>query len=138
MRIDGGCHCGRIRYEADIDPDVVTVCHCTDCQSLTGTALRVSVVTDVSDLRVMGEPKIYTKLGDNGRKRFQHFCGECGSPLFTSGEGEGADIWGIRWGGIRQRADLVPRRQIWCRSRVPWLGGIDHLPGFAEDETSDA
>ncbi len=59
-------------------------------------------------------PKIYAKTGDNGRTRFQHFCGECGSPLFTSGEG-GPDDWGIRWGSIRQRdsteadaANLVP------------------------------
>jgi len=35
MRIDGQCHCGLISYEAEIDPEKVMICHCTDCQTLT-------------------------------------------------------------------------------------------------------
>jgi len=63
---------------------------------------------------------------------FQHFCGECGSPLFTSGEG-GPDDWGIRWGSIRQREQLKPARQIWCRSAVPWINDLKGLPGRPTD-----
>ena len=43
MKIDGGCHCGYITYSAEIDPEDVGICHCTDCQTLTGTAFRTSV-----------------------------------------------------------------------------------------------
>jgi len=43
MEIDGGCHCGNITYGAEIDPETVGICHCTDCQSLSGSAFRVSV-----------------------------------------------------------------------------------------------
>ncbi len=46
MRIDGGCHCGFVTYEAEIDPDDVGICHCSDCQALTGTAFRVSVFAE--------------------------------------------------------------------------------------------
>jgi len=77
-------------------------------------------------------PKIYAKTGDNGRTRFQHFCAECGSPLFTSGEG-GPDDWGIRWGSIHQRAALRPVRQIWCRSAAPWIHDLGELPGQATE-----
>ena len=42
MKIDGGCHCGYITYAAEIDPEKVGICHCTDCQTLSGTAFRVS------------------------------------------------------------------------------------------------
>jgi hypothetical protein len=115
MHIDGQCHCGRVTYRAEIDPAKVSICHCTDCQSLTGSPYRVTVICSESDVRLTGDaPKIYGKRGDNGRIRNQHFCGECGSPLFTSGEG-GVDDFGIRWGGIRQRGELKPARQIWCR-----------------------
>jgi len=38
MKIDGGCFCGNITFEADIDPEKVMICHCTDCQSITGSA----------------------------------------------------------------------------------------------------
>ena len=34
MKIDGACHCGEIRYEADVDPEKVALCNRTDCQWL--------------------------------------------------------------------------------------------------------
>jgi hypothetical protein len=41
MKIDGACHCGYIRIEAEADPEKTTICHCTDCQTGTGSAFRV-------------------------------------------------------------------------------------------------
>jgi hypothetical protein len=76
--------------------------------------------------------KVYAKAGDNGQTRLQHFCGRCGSPLFTSGEG-GPDDWGIRWGSIRQRDRLQPKRQIWYRSAVPCINDLNDLPGRWQD-----
>jgi hypothetical protein len=88
------------------------------------------VICAAEEVRLIGKlPKVYGKKGDNGLTRFQHFCDECGSPLFTSGEG-GPDDWGIRWGSIRQRARLRPARQIWCRSAAPWIGDVAELPGL--------
>jgi hypothetical protein len=134
MRIDGQCHCGHVRYEAEIDPERVAICHCTDCQALTGTAYRVTVAARRDDIRLTGAPtKVYEKLADNGRKRLQHFCPECGSPLFTAGEGEHGAIWGIRWGSIRQRAELEPKRRIWARSALPWMSHIGDLPAQERD-----
>jgi hypothetical protein len=45
MKIDGRCHCGYITYEAEIDPEKVMICHCTDCQTLSGSAFRTVVLT---------------------------------------------------------------------------------------------
>lgn len=36
MKINGRCHCGEITFEAEGDPNAVNVCHCTDCQTLSG------------------------------------------------------------------------------------------------------
>ena len=80
-----------------------------------------------------GEPaKVYAKTGDNDQIRFQHFCAQCGSPLFTSGDG-GPDDWGIRWGSIRQRDQLKPVRQIWCCSAAPWIHDLEALPARATE-----
>jgi hypothetical protein len=134
MEIDGGCHCGRVTYRAEIDPGRVSICHCTDCQNLTGSPYRVTVICSADQIRMTGAvARVYAKTGDNGRTRFQHFCGECGSPLFSSGEEGGPDDWGIRWGSIRQRSELKPVRQIWCRSAAPWISGIGDLPGRRGD-----
>ena len=139
MMIDGQCHCGHVTYQAEIDPGRVSVCHCTDCQTLTGSAYRVTATASRDSLRLTGQaPKVYAKVGDNGRKRLQHFCPECGTPLFATGEGADAGEWGIRWGSIRQRRELAPKRQIWCRSALPWAARLHALPGCAEDGAASA
>src|SRR5437868_10173420 len=73
MKVTGGCHCGSISFEAEIDPAQVRICHCTDCQTLTGTAFRttVSSLPGTFILR-SGTPKIYIKTaeaGTSGRRR---------------------------------------------------------------------
>ncbi len=134
MQIDGQCHCGAVTYQAEIDPEQVSICHCTDCQHLTGSPYRVTVICGAKDVRLTGRaPKVYAKHGDNGRTRFQHFCEDCGAPLFTSGEEGGPDDWGIRWGSIRQRDQLRPKRQIWCRSAAPWINDVKGLAGRPMD-----
>ena len=45
MKVTGDCHCGHITYEAEVDPVTVRVCHCTDCQRLTGTAFRANIAS---------------------------------------------------------------------------------------------
>ncbi|MGO1076210.1 GFA family protein [Inquilinus sp. CA228] len=130
MRIDGQCHCGHVAYEAEIDPERVGICHCTDCQALTGSAFRVTVTASRDRIWLTAhEPKVYVKVGDSGRRRLQYFCPNCGSPLFVTGEGADAETWGIRWGSIRQRDQLVPKRQMWCRSALPWIHHVEGLPG---------
>lgn len=52
MHIDGQCHCGHVRYEAEIDPSRVSICHCTDCQRLTGSAFRVTAITPTANVRL--------------------------------------------------------------------------------------
>src|ERR1700730_6936527 len=43
MKIDGRCHCGEITFEAEVDPDALHICHCTDCQTLSGSAFRMNI-----------------------------------------------------------------------------------------------
>jgi hypothetical protein len=131
MKIDGQCHCGAIAYEAEIDPDAVRICHCTDCQELTGSAFRVTAPTPEGNFRLTrGQPAEYRRTGSSGRGSFQHFCSQCGSPLFTVPAGEGERIVGIRVGTIRQRRELTPRRQYWLRSALPWLPRITCAEAF--------
>ena len=44
MQIHGSCHCGAITFTANIDPQRVTVCHCSDCQALSGAPMRAICV----------------------------------------------------------------------------------------------
>ena len=69
MKIDGVCYCGSIAFEADIDPESVYICHCTDCQTMSGTAFRTIVPASAETFRVVaGEPKSYVKTAESDRK----------------------------------------------------------------------
>ena len=130
MKVDGGCYCGNIKFEADIDPAGVRICHCTDCQHLTGTAFRVNV--SVAKDRISfsgGQAKTYIKTAESGAKRVHAFCPECGTPVYSTQTGE-INRYGLRVGTIRQRAQLAPKLQQWCRSALQWTQDIHALPKF--------
>ena len=128
MKIDGRCHCGYITYEAEIDPETVGVCHCTDCQSLTGSAFTTSVpAAKDAFILLAGKPKIYVKTAESGARRAQAFCPECGSRIYAA-----ADInpqsFNLRVGTITQRKKLRPQTQSWCRSALDWVMDLGSVP----------
>jgi hypothetical protein len=124
MKIDGGCHCGFITYQAEADPEQAAVCHCTDCQRLSGSAFRTVVPVESGAFRMSGQPTIYVKTGESGNKREQAFCPRCGSPLYSAPPTDGPRTLFLRVGTINQRDRFVPRSQIWARSQQPWLGAL--------------
>ena len=130
MKINGACHCGEIKYEAEVDPEKVAICNCTDCQTLSGSAFRVNVFADESNLKFLsGKPVEYVKTGESGNKRVQAFCRNCGTGLYATSAGKGPRVYGLRVGTTRQRDQLVPKRQAWLRSRQHWLSDLDAVPG---------
>ena len=120
MRIDGRCHCGRIAYEATVDPDTAGICHCTDCQTLSGSPYRAAIPASAQDFVLLrGEPRIYIETAESGTKRAQGFCPDCGTPIYAAAPSD-PPTYSLRLGAIAQRALLRPRRQIWCDSALPW------------------
>ncbi len=128
MKIDGSCHCGYITYEAEADPERTSICHCTDCQMLTGTVFRTSIRANDGTFRILsGKPTVYVKTAESGSQRAQAFCPRCGSPIYAAPAGDGPKTYNIRVGTARQRDKLVPKVQIWERSAQRWLGGLDDI-----------
>jgi hypothetical protein len=129
MKVDGSCHCGRITYEAEVDPEKVLICHCTDCQSLSGSPFRTVVRVPGNAFKLLsGEPKGYVKQADSGNKLVMAFCGDCGSPIYGAHTGDHPPFYGIRVGTLRQRDQLPPKLQIWCRSELDWVEHIAPIP----------
>lgn len=132
MHISGCCHCGLITYEAEVDPSTVVICHCTDCQTLSGSAFRVSALA--ADFRVLsGQPKVYAKTAESGHSLGLAFCGECGTHLYSTSPTD-SQFRSIRVGTTRQRAQLLPRRQIWCRSALDWTMDVGAIQPMAQQQ----
>jgi len=130
MKVHGRCHCGAIAFEAEVDPSRVTLCHCTDCQMLTGTAYRTTVPAAASTFRLTrGTPATYVKTtADSGHPRRHAFCGTCGTPIYSAAM-DNVATYGLRVGCLTERSALAPTRQIWRRSALRWSANIEHLPG---------
>lgn len=130
MRIDGKCHCGFITVEGEADPEKTQICHCTDCQTGTGTAFRVSIPVAGAAFKMSGQPTLYVKTtADSGKPRVQAFCPKCGSPIYSTTPGEGVQpSYTVRVGILRQRDQLMPRRQNWFRSARAWVTELGAIP----------
>lgn len=129
MKVDGACLCGHVEYEAEVDPRRVALCHCTDCQINSGSALGwvVAVVNDRFEVK-RGQLKTFVKVAESGRRRVLGFCPECGTRVVSRPvEGE-QGIISLRAGSVRQRAELRPRGHLWARSAQPWIDELSTLP----------
>ena len=120
MKVDGRCHCGAIGFEAEVAPGTIGICHCTDCQTLTGSAFRAVIPAPAESFVLRGTPTEYIKTAESGTKRRHAFCPACGTPIYAAAL-ENTPSYSLRVGTIRQREQLgPPARQIWCKSALPW------------------
>ena len=130
MKIHGRCHCGSISFTAEADPSKVMVCHCTDCQTMSGAPFRAVIPVPAQGFVLTGSPKVYIKTAQSGNRRAQAFCCECGTPLYATSP-EAPAIYGIRLGCVAERAQLRPAKQVWTASAMPWIHDLGSVPGVS-------
>jgi hypothetical protein len=131
MKIQGACHCGYITFEGDADPEKAGICHCTDCQTSTGSVFRTNVPIPGKSFKMLsGTPTIYVKTtAESGNPRAQAFCPKCGTPIYSTTPGDGPkEAYMVRVGTLQQRAQFVPKKQNWFRSAQPWLAQLATIP----------
>lgn len=130
MKVEGACHCGQVSYEAEVDPEAVLLCNCTDCQVLTGSAFRLSVPAPSWSFRLLsGKPSTYVKTADSGTRRAHSFCPNCGAPVFACAADGVPPTYSLRVGGLKQRHDLPPKKRTWCTSALQWAQDVSVIPG---------
>jgi hypothetical protein len=117
----GGCACGAVRYELLADPLELHVCHCTDCQRVSGSAFVMSMVTTRSSIELRrGEPTVCDFGTPAGIHRREQRCAGCGSRLWSEPNGL-PDLLTLRPGTLDERGWLRPIAHIWTRSAQPWV-----------------
>ena len=86
-KMTGGCQCGRVRYEVQVDSDDAYWCHCRMCQKATGGIAAAFVQVEPAKVAWLSEPDWYASSPVARRP----FCSACGSPLgfaWANGSGE--------------------------------------------------
>jgi hypothetical protein len=120
MKIEGGCLCGKVRYSADVEPTLVGVCHCKNCQKASGTAFRVVFAVPTPALSVQGALKTFNDRGDSGKTVLRRFCPECGSAITTERQAR-PDVTMVMAGTLDDASWLKPTMEIFCDSAQPWV-----------------
>lgn len=105
---------------------IQALCHCRDCQRISGSAFGFNWVVPAAQLSVIGTPKEYTSTADSGNPVTSHFCGNCGTTLWR----EGPATQGMTYvkGGMLDGAaaeGAKPVAEIFTKSRLPWLQAIE-------------
>lgn len=125
MQISGGCFCGKIEYEAEIDEGAVAICHCRDCQVFSGSAFRTSGIVPPDCFQfTRGSPKYFDKQADSGNLRRMAFCAECGTHLCSLPREDDGGFVSIRVATSHQFSTLKPAMEVYCTSRVTWMEGL--------------
>lgn len=79
----GSCHCGAVRFEADIDLARGTIkCNCTVCTKMRFWAAQVPATA----FRLNGEPETLREYRYATQRDAHYFCGRCGIHTFSTGE----------------------------------------------------
>jgi hypothetical protein len=118
MRVEGRRHRGAIAYSAEADRADVTLCYCADRQRLSGSPYRLSVtVRAVNFVLSAGEPKIHVKTAENGARREEAFCRDCGAIHSSRAEAD-PRTHTLRVSALAQRAQSPPRLQQSMRSKA--------------------
>ena len=115
MKIEGGCYCGKVRYEAEGEPMMAAQCHCRECQYISGGAPNMFVAMPVDGFKyTASQPKQFTR-SDLERAVTREFCAECGTHLVTTAPGLPVVV--LKVGTLRQPrplqsadGDLHPRQ----------------------------
>jgi hypothetical protein len=132
MTIEGGCRCGAVRYKAALDDLPQTyACHCTDCQTWSGSAFSQGAVVPESAIEISGPVVLYELTSPSGRISSQRMCGVCHTRIFnTNSVRPGIAV--IRAGTLDRSNELVVTAHIWVKSKQPWLELPEGTPAWPE------
>jgi hypothetical protein len=119
-KLNGSCLCGAIRFTVDIPVTELRACHCRNCQKASGAGGSVNAVLPSASFRItQGTPRRYSARADSGRLLHRHFCGECGSPIYSQRETTPETVV-VRAGAFDNAGDMKIVSNIWTSSARPW------------------
>ncbi len=131
-KLTGGCLCGAVKYEADVEQVRAGVCHCTTCQKISGAAFSVNVFAPKDSFKI-NEANLTSYVDsspESGRTVTRRFCKTCGSSL-TSETAAFPGMVIIKAGTLDDTSAVKPGVQVWTRSKQHWFNpdpAIQALP----------
>ncbi len=129
--IEGGCHCGAVRYALSAKPEASMICHCRTCRAISGAPVLAWISTTTDKFAITkGKPKRYASSPNVARQ----FCPQCGTQLTYVGPNYGSAI-DIATASLDNPNAFPPTHHSWLSHDLAWLKFSDALPTFPESRT---
>ncbi len=120
MTLEGGCLCGSVRYRIEEDTPPCYACHCTECQTHSGSAFVLQMPVFATKFVVDGEVVSADQQLPNDRVSTIHCCPNCLVRLYATVTGRDGLVT-VRAGTLDTSKELTPVAHIWVRSKQDWV-----------------
>jgi hypothetical protein len=118
---EGGCLCRGVRYTIRGEPLRGTVCHCTFCQRLTGSAFVAEAIIPKENVTIHGTFQTYEHQSDeSGYLVTTQFCPTCGVTFGMTFE-RFPDVQAIMFGTLDDPNWPKVQKHIFTRSALRWM-----------------
>lgn len=129
-QLEGGCHCGHIRYKANLDKLEAVYCHCKMCQKSFGNIFATFFYVPENEFSwEKNEPTYF----DSSKFAKRGFCQKCGTPI--SFEYAGSSGINLSVGSLDEPNKVKPVKHYGVESRQSNWHKTDDLP---EEKTEDS
>jgi hypothetical protein len=130
--LEGGCACGEVRYRLKSSPMFVHCCHCTSCQTESGSAFAINALIEPDRIELLeGAPEPVVTPSESGKGQVIHRCQACRVALWSVYGGAGDRIRFVRVGTLDDPGRLPPDIHIYTRSKLPWIILPEGVPAAA-------
>mgnify|MGYP006189410215 FL=1 len=135
-KISGSCLCGAVRYESEVDPVLMGVCHCKHCQKQSGSAFSMLIGVPKGSLTLSGEPLAeFQDVGDSTQPVLRKFCRHCGSPVLSDAAIMPALDF-IKAGTLDDTSWFKPQFHMFCEQAQAWAVPDDGAPRIPRNPPS--
>jgi len=117
--LEGGCQCGRLRYEVSEPALALYACHCSECRRQSGSAHGLTLTVPRAALHFRcGTPRTWSRPTESGSKLDCLFCDDCGTRVVHLRVSAPATA-GIKAGTLDEPVDLAQAIHIWTSRALP-------------------
>lgn len=130
--LEGGCHCGAVRFSLKEPAFSVQHCHCERCRKVYGTMFGTGAVVKRSAVSITGEKNLSVYRSTPSFP--DYFCKTCGCHLFAYEESEPEIMYLAVWtldGGVHPDHPEGSEAHTYMRSKAEWDHTGKPLPTYA-------
>lgn len=136
--MNGGCGCGQARYTIGAPQlPVVYACHCTDCQTQSGSAFALQMPVFEAMLSTTGELVSGERKQPSGAVGTIFACAKCLVRLYSKNSTRPGMVT-VRAGTLDDSKQLAPKFHLWTGSKQSWVAIPQGSLTFDEQPTSTA